>query len=101
MMRDLRIQFVKLDHRQRIYDLARSGHVTVRKLCPNLLLNSSNESRLTLKIKRHDYHPTKQTSKEGCHPLGTVPGPEQNAIVFCDPSRFQFPRKPQRGPPNL
>ena len=64
MMCDLRVQFVKLDHRQRFCDQGRSGHVTERKLCFNLLLNSFNESRLALKIKRHDDHPAKQTSKE-------------------------------------
>jgi hypothetical protein len=65
MMCDLRFQFVKLDHRQSLSDQGRSGHVTERKLCLNLLLNTPDESGLTLKIKRHDDHSPKKTAKEG------------------------------------
>src|SRR6266496_440231 len=94
MICDLRVQFVKLDHRQDLCDQGTSSRITERKLCLNLLLNSFNESSVTLKIKRHGDDSPKKTSKKARNPLRTVLSPEQSAITFPDPSRFQFPGKP-------
>jgi hypothetical protein len=100
MVGDLRGQVVELEHRQTLFDQPGSRQVTERKLCGHLRLNSFSEFSLTLKIKRHDDHSAKETAKESRNPLGTVPGPEQNAIAFGDLSRRQLAGKLECSPAN-
>ena len=61
--------------------------------CADLGFDACGKSRSVLFVERNNDDASQQTSKERRYPCKTIRAPEDDAIAFGYPARFQLPRE--------